>query len=172
MKIVLLGYMASGKSTVGKQLASRLNLPFMDLDTVIETRTQQTIPELFEEKGEIFFRKEEHYALKAVLEEEEGYVLALGGGTPCYGNNMDLILEKATQSIYLQLSINSLVERLLHKKSSRPLVQHLNEEDLPEFIGKHLFERRQYYSKATHTIVCDGKSVEEIVEEILETQSK
>ncbi|MEM6895156.1 MAG: shikimate kinase [Bacteroidota bacterium] len=172
MKIVLLGYMASGKSTVGKQLASRINLPFMDLDTVIESRTQQTIPELFEKKGEISFRKEEYYALEAVLEEEEGFVLALGGGTPCYGNNMNLILEKAEQSIYLQLSINSLVERLLHEKSSRPLVQHLNEEDLPEFVGKHLFERRQYYSQATHTVICDGKSVEEIVKEILEIQSK
>ena len=172
MKIVLLGYMASGKSTVGKQLASRLNLPFLDLDTVIEARTEQTIPELFEKKGEIFFRKEEHYALKSVLEEEEGFVLALGGGTPCYGNNMDMVLKMAEQSVYLQLSINALVERLFHEKSSRPLVQHLQEEDLPEFIGKHLFERRPYYMQATHTIVCDGKSVEEIVEEIQETQSK
>ena len=120
-------------------------MPFLDLDTVIETRTKQTIPELFEKKGEIFFRKEEHYALQSVLEDEEGFVLALGGGTPCYGNNMDIVLEKAQQSVYLQLSINTLVERLLHEKSSRPLVQQIKEEDLPEFIGKHLFERRQFY---------------------------
>ncbi|MEO1486558.1 MAG: shikimate kinase [Bacteroidota bacterium] len=172
MKIVLLGYMASGKSTIGKQLASALNFSFLDLDTVIETRTALPIPELFEKKGEIFFRKEEHNALKAVLEEENDVVLALGGGTPCYANNMDLILEKATQSVYLLLSIGSLVQRLQNERASRPLVQHLSEDDLPEFIGKHMFERRQYYAQATHTVVCDGKGVEEIVNEILETQSR
>lgn len=172
MKIVLLGYMASGKSTIGKQLAAQLNSRFLDLDSVIENRTQQTIPELFDKKGEIHFRKEEHFALKSVLEEDDDFVLALGGGTPCYGNNMELILEKATQSIYLQLSIPALVGRLLHEKDSRPLVQHLDEADLPEFVGKHLFERRNYYAQAGHTIICDGKSVDEIVKEILEIQSK
>ena len=88
MKIVLIGYMASGKSTIGKILAKELNLSFIDLDHYISDREQMSIPEIFNQKGEIYFRKIETKCLLEVLEKEQEFILSLGGGTPCYGNNM------------------------------------------------------------------------------------
>jgi len=166
MKIVLLGYMGSGKSTIGKALAQYLQCDFMDLDTYIETEQGMAIAELFKAKGEIFFRREESRALKAVLAQNDSLVLALGGGTPCYGTNMDDILETATTSVYLDMSIPALVKRLSNEKAQRPLIAHLADEELGEFIGKHLFERRPFYRKAAHIVNCDDKSVAAIVNEI------
>ena len=94
-------------------------------------------------------------------------MLATGGGTPCYGNNMQFILEATPNVFYLKLSIATLVERLFREKEGRPLIKHHSEEALPEFIGKHLFERNQFYTMANHTINGDGKGVEAIVDEML-----
>ncbi len=166
MKVVLVGYMASGKSSVGRLLSNELDVPFMDLDDYIEQQEKKSIPEIFSEKGEIFFRKLEHQMLNKVLDENEHLLLSTGGGTPCYSNNMDTILEKSDYSIYLQLPISVLVERISREKETRPLVKNLSDEELPEFIGKHLFERRQFYAQAKHIIEGNNKSLEEIVSEI------
>ena len=91
MKIVLLGYMASGKSTIGKDLSKNLEVPFIDLDDYIENKFEKSITNIFKEEGEIFFRLQEHEAIKEILENEDRFVLSLGGGTPCYANNMNLI---------------------------------------------------------------------------------
>nr|WP_299340080.1 shikimate kinase [Allomuricauda sp.] len=172
MKVVLVGYMASGKSSVGKLLANELKVPFLDLDTFIEEEVGMPIPRIFEEKGEIFFRKLEYKLLNQVLMENDSLVLSTGGGTPCYGTNMDSILQNSDLAVYLQLSIPALVKRLVVEKEDRPLVRHLNEEDLPEFIGKHLFERRPFYSQAQLTVNSDEKSLEQIVAEIKANYSK
>ena len=166
MKVVLVGYMASGKSTIGKILAHSLEIDFIDLDSAIALEIGLTIPEIFKNNGELFFRKMETQVLNKLLKSKKSFVLATGGGTPCYGNNMKLISELATNSFYLKLPILSLVERIIKKKNARPLVAHIVDEDLPEFIGKHLFERSLYYSNAKTTINCDKKSIEEIVREI------
>ncbi|MCX2720090.1 shikimate kinase [Lentiprolixibacter aurantiacus] len=166
MKIVLLGYMGSGKSTVARLLGEKLNLQAMDLDTLIESEAGQSIPEIFKEKGEIYFRKMEHQVLKAILESDGPFVLALGGGTPCYSGNMTLILQATTQVFYLKIGIPALVERLSSEKEDRPLISHLPDEELPEFIGKHLFERQPFYMQAPHIIKSDNKSVQEIAKEI------
>jgi shikimate kinase len=166
MKIVLVGYMGSGKSTVGKLLAKDLNLGFLDLDTYMEERLQSSVPTIFKEKGEIYFRKMEHLYLKEIMEERENFVLSTGGGTPCYSGNMETILEGTNHVFYLKLSITGLVQRLIPEMEGRPLVQNLSLEELPEFIGKHLFERNPYYSRANHTIHCDGKDPKEISGEI------
>ncbi|WP_136467111.1 shikimate kinase [Flagellimonas onchidii] len=166
MKVVLVGYMASGKSSVGRLLSNKLDIPFIDLDEYIEQQQEKSIPEIFSEKGEIFFRKLEHEMLSKVLTEQESVLLSTGGGTPCYSNNMGTILGTADHSIYLSLSIPALVDRISKEKKSRPLVKNLTNEELPEFIGKHLFERRQFYTQAQHTVNCDNKSLEEVVEEI------
>ena len=168
MKIVLLGYMGSGKSTVGKQLAAHLGLRFIDLDSYIEEKLNTTIPELFRTKGEIFFRLKEHKLLKEVLEDQEDIVISLGGGTPCYSNNMDLVLENTPNVFYLKLSIPALAARLQDEKLQRPLISHLPDEELPEFIGKHLFERNPFYNQATHIIAADKLSVEELTQKIEE----
>lgn len=166
MRVVLVGYMASGKSSVGKLLARELGFHFLDLDEYIEQQQKKSIKTIFSEKGEIFFRKLEHEMLSEVLDKYQDLVLSTGGGTPCYGNNMETILQKSDHSIYLQLSIPALVERIKGEKENRPLVKNIKNEDLPEFIGKHLFERSQYYAEAKHVLECDGKYLEAVVSEV------
>ena len=158
MRIVLLGYMGSGKSTVGKVLAGRLSLPFTDLDTYIEAETGESIPEIFKGRGELYFRRKEHELLLRLLEMPEDRVLSLGGGTPAYAGNMQRILQATPNSFYLQHSIPSLVARLAPEKARRPMIAHLPDSELPEFIGKQLFVRGPYYLPAAHTSVCGGKT--------------
>jgi shikimate kinase len=165
MKIVLMGYMASGKSTVGRLLASQLGVQFIDLDDYIEAAEKKSIKTIFSEKGEIFFRKLEHKMLLEVLEKDESLVLSTGGGTPCYANNIEMILDKSDCSVYLGMTIPHLVNRISKEKEHRPLVKNIPNEDLPEFIGKHLFERIPFYTQAKYTL--DGSAgPEDLVTEI------
>ena len=167
MKIILLGYMGSGKTTIGIQLAKKLFLNFTDLDEFIEEKEQKSIKEIFEQKGEIYFRKIEHKYLKQFIKENESYVLSLGGGTPCYAGNLDLILhDKNNLSFYLRGSISTLFKRLSKNKFKRPLINDLSDNQLTEYIAKHLFERSVFYDKATYKISIDDKEVQEIVTEI------
>ncbi len=161
--------MASGKSTFGKILAEKLNYQFIDLDDYIEKNEKLTINDIFKIKGEIHFRKLETLYLKELLDSKKDLVLSLGGGTPCYGSNMDLILnEKDVKSIYLKASISTLMARLKNEKSKRPLVANIETDELlAEFIGKHLFERSQFYSRANVTITTDNKSLKDIIEELV-----
>lgn len=171
MKIVLVGYMGSGKTTIGKILAKDLNLSFIDLDDYIEQSESMTISQLFQSKGEIYFRKKEYLYLKEILAEQNNFVLSTGGGTPCYGDNMNAIIDETENNFYLKVSLPGLVERLSIEKSERPLIKDTPNEDLPEFIGKHLFERSFYYLKANHVVNCDAKIPAIIVEEIKEKLS-
>lgn len=166
VKIILVGYMGSGKSTVGAALAKKLNLPFFDLDTYIEKAEEQSITALFESEGQIGFRKKEHLHLSALLENEHNFVLATGGGAPCYGGNMKVIVEATPNVFYLRVSIPELVSRLAPEKAGRPLIAHLSEDEMPEFLGKHLFERSHFYAEAHYTIACDKKTTDEISSEI------
>lgn len=169
MNVVLIGYMASGKSSVGKILANKMKYEFIDLDDYIEKKEQKSVSNIFRLKGEIYFRRLEAQHLKSLLETKDNIVLSLGGGTPCYGNNMEVILSNPnSKSFYLQTSIPTLVERLKNEKSKRPLIAHIETDDLlTEFIGKHLFERSQFYSLAEGKIVTDNKTEANIVEELL-----
>jgi shikimate kinase len=167
MKIILLGYMGSGKTSVGKKLAKKVFASFYDLDHYIERKEGKTIADIFEKKGEIYFRKIEHQYLQEFLHEKEDYILSLGGGTPCYAGNMELILaQEGVTSIYLQANVPTLKERLSKNKKKRPLVASLDDEKLAEFIAKHLFERRNFYEQAHETIDVNGKDIETIVAEI------
>ena len=167
MKIILLGYMGSGKTTTGIQLAKKLYLNFTDLDEFIEEKEQKTIKEIFKQKGEIYFRKIEHKYLKQFINENKSYVLSLGGGTPCYAGNIDLILnDEDSFSFYLRGSIPTLFKRLSENKFKRPLISDLSDDQLTEYIAKHLFERSLFYDKATHKISIDNKEIQEIVTEI------
>ncbi|WP_428740375.1 shikimate kinase [Tenacibaculum sp.] len=169
MKIVLLGYMASGKSTIGKILAEKRQIPFIDLDAYIEKKENMSVSEVFSGKGEIYFRKQEHVYLKELLEKKEDFVLSLGGGTPCYAGNMKVLQSSANvKSVYLKTSINTVLERLENEKGQRPLLADLGKDELAEFIAKHLFERSYYYNQATYTLTVDNKSVEETTVELQE----
>ena len=148
MKITLVGYMGSGKTTVGKHLANALNLPFIDLDSCISKQYGASIPSIFSAKGEVYFRQIETQTLKELFENNKQFVLATGGGTPCYGNNMALILAQSV-TVYLNVTPDVLCQRLFNKRHTRPLIAHLSTEDeLDTFIKKHLFERRFFYEQA------------------------
>ena len=169
MKIVLLGYMGSGKSLVGKALAEAINKPFVDLDMEIEKMEDCSITELFRNKGEIFFRKRERTILENLMEREKSFVLSLGGGTPCFGNTMEFLNSKNTiLTIYLKASNETLTNRLFTEIAERPLIQHISaKEDLNDFIRKHLFERSFYYNQAIKKIIVDEKEASTIVSEIV-----
>lgn len=165
MKITLVGYMGCGKSTIGQELATQFGFPFFDLDVEIEKKYGKTISELFSQLGEIKFRKIEKEALEAIFDRSNDFVLAVGGGTPAYYQNMQALLENSLP-IYLRLNPVELSQRLAQEKQKRPLIAHLNDEDLVEFIAKHLFERRQFYEQAPIIVDVKSKSVKELVEEI------
>ncbi len=166
-KIILLGYMGSGKSTIGKLLATTLALPFIDLDLFIEEKEGFPLSILFKEKGQIYFRRKEQFYLQELLSSPTSFVLSLGGGTPCYGNAMELLRQATPYLFYLQVPTKELIIRLLPEKSQRPLIAHLEDESLEEFIYKHLFERIPFYSQAHFTIPCIGLSQGEILEKII-----
>ena len=169
MKIILLGYMGSGKSTIGKVLANELNLSFVDLDHAIEKQMGMTISDFFAASGELKFRRLEYEVLNSVLAANDQLILSTGGGTPCYGNNLQLIKSAPNAKVfYLKASIKTLTERLLSEKDTRPLIQSIGDDNLPEFIGKHLFERSNFYLQADHVVDIDQKSVETIVKEMVE----
>jgi shikimate kinase len=169
MIILLIGYMGSGKTTVGKKLAGVLDFAFLDLDEYISEQEESSISSIFDEKGEIYFRKKESEYLDYILKSSENLVLALGGGTPCYGENMSYIKNnEQTISFYIKLPIQDLTNRLIAEKQKRPLIKHMaTKDELTEFIGKHLFERSGFYSEADHTINAANKTVEEITEAIV-----
>lgn len=158
--------MASGKSTIGKELSEIVGIPFYDLDEIISEKENASINFIFETKGEIYFRKVEHQLLQEFHQQKDSYILALGGGTPCYTNNHLLLQDETVHSFYLRGSIATLVARLQKEKELRPLVANIPNEELAEFIAKHLFDRNYYYQQAKHTIAIDAKSIEEIVVEI------
>ncbi len=165
MIISLVGYMGSGKSHISKILGEKINFKIFDLDKEISKKKNKTIPEIFEKKGEIYFRKSEKETLEELLATQENCIISLGGGTPVYYNNME-ILNNNSITIYLRANIGTLVQRLSKQKEKRPLIARISDEDLPEFIAKHLFERNIFYNKAQYVVDTDHKTPEEIVEEI------
>ena len=131
MIVVLLGYMGCGKSTVGQILAEKLQFNFLDLDNYIEQKQQASISEIFNSKGELFFRIIESEAVKHLCDNSDSLVLALGGGTPCYSDTMQFLLNHPkVKTVYLNLSVKNLSERLIHEKDKRPLIANLNEDDI------------------------------------------
>jgi len=158
MKVFLIGYMASGKSTLGKALAGALMLPFIDLDVEIERTERTSISEIVDSKGELHFRKIESGVLNELLEQNDTGVFALGGGTPVFYNHMEL-LNAEGETIFLDVPVGELARRL-EGDIKRPLIQ--NKEDVAEFVAKHMFERRPYYSQAKHRIAGPSISVEEL----------
>ena len=165
--IFLLGYMGCGKSTIGKALAERLKLPFVDLDAFIEQQEDMPITSIFSQKGELYFRQCEKRALHSLMASKKATMVALGGGTPCYFDNMLRLSASAHSTIYLKASISSLSARLMNEKQQRPIISHISSLDsLNEFVGKHLFERSPFYLMADIVIDLDRKSVPEIVDTI------
>ena len=169
MKYFLMGYMGSGKSTIGPLLAEALSYKFLDFDTYIEEVEGNSISEIFENKGEIYFRKAETRHLKALIDEnDDDIIVALGGGTPCYGNNLELIKDSQARTIYIYWNFKTLSNRLWEAKEQRPLIASMQSlEDLEDYIRKHLFERGFYYNQADVVIKVETQSPKEVTAEIL-----
>lgn len=159
--------MGSGKSHISKILSDKLNFKLIDLDKEISKRNKMTIPEIFDKKGEIYFRKLERETLEEILASEKNTILSLGGGTPVYYNNMEIINHNS-KSVFLRASVATLAERLSKQKEKRPLIANITDENLAEFIAKHLFERNDFYNKAQISIITDNRTPEDIVNEITE----
>ena len=160
MKLVLVGFMGSGKTTVGKLLSKKLSLPFVDLDTVIVERTGMTIPEIFKQKGEKFFREAERQFLVEELKKKNSFVLSTGGGAPTYRNNMEVINSYAT-SIFLYADFDTLYSRICGDLN-RPLTSRKKEE------LRELYEKRlPFYKMAHFTVDTTGKTPEEVTKEII-----
>lgn len=138
--------MGSGKSSVGRILAERLRCNHEDLDSHIERAEGRSLSELLVSRGNLYFRALERESLQALL-EKPNTVLSLGGGTPAYYDNMERINQKS-RSVYLRTPVKDLTQRLLRNRSKRPLIAEIPEEELAEFIAKHLFERAVYYERA------------------------
>lgn len=166
MKIILVGYMGSGKSIVAKELSKMLKIPYVEMDDLIEKRLNKSIKNIFAEKGELFFRKLENQIFKEKTESDGDLIISTGGGTPCYFNNHEILVASNVRSIYLAASIETLLNRLKSEKQNRPLLANLDDNEAKEFIAKHLFERSYYYHQAKFKIDVNNKNVLEIVSEI------
>ena len=145
-RIFIVGYMGSGKTTVGKRLAKSLSLTFIDLDAYIQNKFRKTITELFAEKGEDGFRELERQAVREVAAFED-VVVSTGGGAPCFYDNMEVMNEAGT-TIYIRAEPEELATRLLASKNVRPLIAGKSKEELIPFIREHLAQRERYYNKA------------------------
>lgn len=149
-RIIIIGYMGSGKTTVGHALSQDLNLPFYDLDWYIESRMHSTVKEIFDTKGEEGFRRIEHNMLHEVA-EFENVIISCGGGTPCFFDNMDYLNQQG-ETVFLKCTPDVLYQHLKMGKTVRPLLLNKTPEEVREFINVQLKEREPFYNKAKHFI--------------------
>lgn len=149
-RIIIIGYMGSGKTTVGHALSQELGLPFYDLDWYIETRMHRTVKQIFDEKGEEGFRKIEHNLLHEVAEFED-VIISCGGGTPCFFDNIDYI-NRQGETVYLKCTTDVLYKHLKMGKTVRPLLLNKTSDEVKTFIEVQLKQREPFYTKAKHIV--------------------
>lgn len=161
MKVFLIGYMASGKSTVAKKLASKLGVQAVDLDAEIERSSGLSIPEIFKARGEKGFRKLEQAELRKWIGKDD-FVMACGGGTPCFFESMDE-MNAAGTTIYLQMTPKAVVDRVRSSKEERPILKGLSAERMLDKVTFQLKKREPFYSRAQWTVNGINLEVEELV---------
>ena len=149
-RIILIGYMGSGKTTVGKALSKETGMMFYDLDWYIESRMRKTVSQIFAERGEEGFRQIEYNLLHEVAEFED-VIISCGGGTPCFFDNMDYLNQQG-DVVYLKATPETLYKHLLMAKVERPLLKDKTPEELIAYITEHLKEREPFYGKARHIL--------------------
>ena len=149
-RIILIGYMGSGKTTVGKALSKNTGMMFYDLDWYIESRMHKSVSQLFAERGEDGFRKLEYNMLHEVAEFED-VIISCGGGTPCFFDNIDYLNEQG-DVLYLKATPDVLYKHLLMAKVERPLLKGKSPDELIAYITEHLKEREPFYSKARYAL--------------------
>ncbi|MCB8994594.1 MAG: shikimate kinase [Bacteroidales bacterium] len=166
MKIYLLGFMGAGKSTVGRRLAQKLNYRFIDMDEVIEKEEGLSVSELFNIKGEEWFRGREGELLHELASIGENLVISTGGGVPCFGKNMEQ-MNTTGFTIYLELSVQALFKRLkTSRKSDRPLLKAKSDEELLDFIKTRLEEREVFYRQAKLVFPAENIQFDQLINSI------
>lgn len=154
--------MGSGKSTLGRKLAATLNLAFIDLDTFLEEKIFRTIPQIFAEEGEAGFRKKEQTVLHEVSAFDD-VIVATGGGAPCFFDNME-VMNNTGFCFFLDVDTDSLVNRLVHAKTERPIIKGKSPNELHHFIEEMMLKRRPFYEKARYTIKGNEIKPEQVLE--------
>ena len=154
--------MGCGKTIISQKLAEQLNLYFLDTDQYIIKKEKRSINNIFKTKGEKYFREIERETLKTI---KKNSIISCGGGLPIYKDNMNYINNNGT-SIYLKCSTSILYKRLKNDKKNRPLIKNISNENLKDFINKHLLEREKIYKKAKHIVDIEERNIENILREI------
>ncbi len=165
MKIFLIGFMGSGKTHWGRLLSQKLGFPFFDLDEQVTEHAGKSIVEIFNTEGEENFRLQEKDVLHIITESHESFVMACGGGSPCFFNNIEYMNQAGT-TVWINTPLAVLFERLVKEKHKRPLIKELTDEQLKNFISKKFAGRRIYYEQATVTIDEEPLQAERLIEKI------
>jgi shikimate kinase len=163
MRIFLIGFMGCGKTHWGKQLSQKLQLPFFDLDSLIEEREGKNITDIFAEMGEEYFRMLEKDVLYLITESHSSFVMACGGGAPCFFNNIDY-MKKGGTTVWINCSTDCLYSRLVKEKEKRPLIAAIPDDKLKGYIIKKYSDRKIFYQQADVILAEDDVTLEALIE--------
>jgi len=163
MRIFLIGFMGCGKTHWGKRMSEKLQLPFFDLDSLIEEREGKSITDIFAEMGEEYFRMLEKDVLYMITESHESFVMACGGGAPCFFNNIDYMKSRGT-TVWINCSTDCLYSRLVKEKEKRPLIRSIPNEELKSYIIKKYSDRKIFYQQADVILAEDDVTLEALIE--------
>ncbi len=165
MKIYLIGFMGSGKTHWGRLLSQKLGIPFFDLDEQVTAHAAKSIPEIFATDGEEHFRLLEKEVLYLITESHDSFVMACGGGTPCFYNNIEY-LNQAGITVWINTPKETLFDRLVKEKEARPLIRNLTDDQLRGFIARKFSDRRIYYEQAGITVDEEPVELDHLIEKI------
>lgn len=165
MRIFLIGFMGSGKTFWGRKLSQKLSLPFFDLDEQVVNSENKSINQIFEGDGEEYFRQKEKEVLHIITESHASFVMACGGGAPCYFNNIEYMNQSGT-TVWLNTSIPVLFQRLVKERNHRPLLRNLSDEQLKGYIIKKFSDRKIYYEQASVYIEDENIGIDQFIEKI------
>jgi len=163
MKIFLIGFMGCGKTHWGIEFSRKLQLPFFDLDAVIEEKEEKSITGIFAEMGEEYFRMLEKDVLYMLTESHESFVMATGGGTPCFFNNIDYMKSRGT-TVWINCSVDCLHSRLVKEKAKRPLISTIPDDELRTYIVKKFADRKIFYKQANVIFSEDDLTLDHLIE--------
>ena len=165
MRIFLIGFMGSGKTFWGRKLSQKLSLPFFDLDEQVVNSENKSINQIFEGDGEEYFRQKEKEVLHIITESHASFVMACGGGAPCYFNNIEYMNQSGT-TVWLNTLIPVLFQRLVKERNHRPLLRNLSDEQLKGYIIKKFSDRKIYYEQASVYIEDENIGIDQFIEKI------